>query len=549
MFTQIVDLLSLPSPATHQHQFKPIRPSFVPRFDHLPSRSSEMNFAAISILHLIVSAVIRPACDSNRFVIFASAFQTSVLRGYPCRRIQTVARTSDILTCFADPSDHPKEDHPNSTPTTGSARTGWKHNLPGPNSSFWIQGEKVHGASSSSFSSSSTDTPITDRPKTGWLHYKQNINPTPLNHTTTTSVPLQSRQIRLEANRVMQSLPQSQFDHRLLAAPVFHPCGANKVAVVTEHSISVPLHYNQNQNTDDRIDIFFTLVEPLKSQQDETFLQRLAQAFLHTHTPSQAAQSYMSHFHSSMTANPLDASKCLLYLQGGPGFGAPTPIANIGLTEKSSWLGEVLFGQGATLFHRVLLMDSRGTGRYTTIWMADVVLFRFSCTHFYSLIFSRSSPITKQSLEIRYPDLFLLDSKDATISSSSSSSPTTIAKCATNPPLQNNPCTDELTHWEKVYPEITSSVRRALVDATDFMAQFRADHIVRDAESLKEALFQVRLRSNTNIHNHRTCTFDSCYDLRTTMGPLHTVGFLVKVMGDFVFSPTYLSYNSHRNCV
>lgn len=51
------------------------------------------------------------------------------------------------------------------------------------------------------------------------------------------------------------------------------------------------------------------------------------------------------------------------------------------------------------------------------------------------------------------------------------------------------PIADELDYWEERYPDITSKVGVAIGQAAEYMSQFRADNIVRDAELLKEVLF------------------------------------------------------------
>jgi pimeloyl-ACP methyl ester carboxylesterase len=124
------------------------------------------------------------------------------------------------------------------------------------------------------------------------------------------------------------------------------------------------------------------------------------------------------------------ANDMILYLQGGPGFGAPTPVVGLGMTNEGSWAGKAL-----SQYKRVVLMDQRGTGR--------------------------STPITKQTLEKRFPDLFLLDNLDDTHLKS----------------------IDDFDESDE-----TKRAHNALSEATDFMAQFRADSIVQDAEAIKDAL-------------------------------------------------------------
>jgi hypothetical protein len=75
----------------------------------------------------------------------------------------------------------------------------------------------------------------------------------------------------------------------------------------------------------------------------------------------------------------------------------------------------------------------------------------------------QSTPITKQSLEQRFPDLFVLDDRE-----------------------QNA----DLNQLVASHPEEYNRFQAALGKATDYMAQFRADNIVKDAEMIREALLQ-----------------------------------------------------------
>lgn len=76
----------------------------------------------------------------------------------------------------------------------------------------------------------------------------------------------------------------------------------------------------------------------------------------------------------------------------------------------------------------------------------------------------RSTPVTKQSLEKQFPNLFLLD--EATSDDSSKS-------------------IDDLA---SSHPDDAPKVSKALTEATEFLTQFRADNIVQDAEEIKDAL-------------------------------------------------------------
>ena len=48
----------------------------------------------------------------------------------------------------------------------------------------------------------------------------------------------------------------------------------------------------------------------------------------------------------------------------------------------------------------------------------------------------------------------------------------------------------ELLQFDQTHPEEAKKVRAALIEATHYLTQFRADNIVRDAESIKDALLQ-----------------------------------------------------------
>jgi hypothetical protein len=95
-------------------------------------------------------------------------------------------------------------------------------------------------------------------------------------------------------------------------------------------------------------------------------------------------------------------------------------------------------------FQRVVLMDQRGTGR--------------------------SSPINKQRLQKLFPDLFSLDN---------------VADGDGSPAMQL----------------ARAKFDKTLVEATDYLAKFRADSIVRDGEWIKEIL----ISSNANSQEQNPC--------------------------------------------
>jgi len=120
-----------------------------------------------------------------------------------------------------------------------------------------------------------------------------------------------------------------------------------------------------------------------------------------------------------------------------------------------------------------VLMDQRGTGR--------------------------STPITKQTLQRKFPHLFALD--DTVTSSSSEGSATTTSTTTTT--LED--IEQDLQTWEKK-PHLlqgegdgegdseeptNTDIRAALSAATEYITRFRADNIVLDAEAVKDCLLPV----------------------------------------------------------
>ncbi len=75
----------------------------------------------------------------------------------------------------------------------------------------------------------------------------------------------------------------------------------------------------------------------------------------------------------------------------------------------------------------------------------------------------------------KFPDLFKLDDKSPKVMPHDQiSSIETVEK--------------ELARFDATDPELAAAFRVALNEAKDYMTQFRADNIVRDAESVKDAL-------------------------------------------------------------
>lgn len=200
------------------------------------------------------------------------------------------------------------------------------------------------------------------------------------------------------------------------------------------------------------IDVYFSIVELVTSEEQESFFQSLQAASVgDTRTGTGATMQMKKRIMTKRASDYKsfvklkDAKECLIYLQGGPGFGGPIPIDGIGLGDQSSWIGAAL-SKG---FKRVILMDQRGTGSSTTI--------------------------TKQTLEKQFPDLFLLDEHTDTVRVVDS-----VSSMAT--------VEGEIAACGEHLEQEVEKVKSALVEATEYMSQFRADNIVKDAEAIKDAL-------------------------------------------------------------
>lgn len=143
-------------------------------------------------------------------------------------------------------------------------------------------------------------------------------------------------------------------NHRIINPPALHPCGDNnKRMMVTEHKVAVPLYhsdleeaststsitdsikpidsidsgYNTNEAFEKQtIDVYFTITELVANNEDEAFFQSLADTDV---TPRQRADMYLQRDCSSS----IDASRMILYLQGGPGFGCSAPVSGLSLCK------------------------------------------------------------------------------------------------------------------------------------------------------------------------------------------------------------------------
>jgi len=316
-------------------------------------------------------------------------------------------------------------------------QTGWNHNLPSKSSGFW-QSSDSSSASSGEVPSRRSASSEGNTLRTGWLH---NTEPAGRQDATTaksSGADNGGPSSNAARQRLELAMKRQERNHRIDAV-TFHACGgadSGSVAVVTEHRLSVPLEHGVSADkptmAKDRVDLFFTVVEMCSTPETERFFRELASSS----SPQQRAQAYVD---KSALAN---ADKLLLYLQGGPGFGAPTPMVGLGFgSPDASWGAKAL--SMSSSFERVVLMDQRGTGK--------------------------SSPLTKQYLEKAFPDLFLLDGKEGEAGASSTST---------------------LQDFKASHPEESERVQSAVEQATNFLSHFRADMIVRDAEIIRDCLLQ-----------------------------------------------------------
>jgi len=356
-----------------------------------------------------------------------------------------------------DPND-------NNDPKRVVGRTGWNHNEPAPNSDFWVpEGEQGREATSDD-----NDNPR-DPPKlrTGWLHNQASPTAAPTTATAAaTPENTKTPSLLLARQRLNQAMIQSKRNHRILSPVAFHSTSTQQVIAVTEHVIAVPLRHDRTprpspimasqENKDDEetaaakttqqlqltqkeemLDLYFTVVETIGTNDDE---KRAWLSSLQSLSPARRAQTYVQK--SALT----NAQSLCLYLQGGPGFGAAAPVAGLGFgSAASSWAAQALLG-GVGGYQRVVLLDQRGTGK--------------------------STPITKQTLEFQFPDLFLLDDQTAVATK--------------NDPIQ----LEELVKNEedKDLQKRALTVQSAVNTVTEYLSCFRADSIVQDAELVREAL-------------------------------------------------------------
>jgi len=275
------------------------------------------------------------------------------------------------------------------------------------------------GGNNLSAKGESTEKLTTNKLRTGWLH---NTKAKTAKESSTTTDGLSKAQQRLQ-----QAMKEQREIHRIVSPGALHACGKDRQIVVTEHRLSVPVNYDNEEKG--RIDVAFTIVEEIKDEGSRRWFESTFKAL----TPSQRATAYVER------CAMISADGMLIFLQGGPGFGAPTPIIALDFTKGCGSWGAAALDR----YRRVVLMDQRGTGH--------------------------SVPITKQSLEHRFPSLFGLD--DAGVKSDDTKDQA-----------------DIMDHLQESYPKEFRNFTNSLDDATEFLSQFRADNIVRDAEMIREAL-------------------------------------------------------------
>jgi hypothetical protein len=316
-------------------------------------------------------------------------------------------------------------------------KTGWQHNQPSENSPFW----QSESSSSGDESRRSNDGESTSAPlRTGWLH-----NTAPARDITKTAAAAADQAAEpnksqtppdIARKRLNLAMKQQARNHEIHSVTL-HAVGGKLPLVVTEHSIRVPL--NRKNDTDKRtVTVTFSIAEKCTTDEERRWWEQLGSSSL---SSAKRAQEYTLH------AALANADDMIVYLQGGPGYGAPRPVSGLGLSAEGSWAGAALDS-----YKRVVLMDQRGTGG--------------------------SSPVTKQSLQLMFPELFFLDSSQTTTTTTT----TTTTKL------------DEMEESDQ-----KRSVQTAVYQVVDYLAHFRADNIVQDAEEVKEVLLLPNLEETESI--------------------------------------------------
>ena len=362
--------------------------------------------------------------------------------------------------------------------TSRKGRTGWNHNLPDESSEFWIRGgsnsssgDAAPAATESTTATSTSSSSSRTLPKfrTGWLHNQVAPQSSSSQTTTTTSTSSSRNALEQARERLKQAKVESQRNHCIISPVTFHMTSSTTQVrlAVTEHVISVPLQYetllDQEENEEEVdvlsqkncefITVFFTIVERVENLHHEHWLQQLQDL-----SPTHRAQRYVEQ------CNLEHANSLCLYLQGGPGFGSPTPITSLGFDQPTaSWAAQALYSSSSSNgISKIVLLDQRGTGK--------------------------STPVTKQTLERQFPNLFLLDQHD-TMKQNEGGGGGIIS-------ISSLSSLDEL---EATYPNETGLVRQAIEDVTNYLSCFRADSIVQDAELVREALLVPRFGSRDDV--------------------------------------------------
>mmetsp|Transcript_83 Transcript_83/g.218 ORF Transcript_83/g.218 Transcript_83/m.218 type:complete len:789 (+) Transcript_83:110-2476(+) len=346
-------------------------------------------------------------------------------------------RTNTFLTAAATRDDDGEEEVNGSVQKPPEGKTGWNHNPP-KNPDFWNIAEQVEEISKSVEES---------EPKfqTGWLHNtKSPANNGAGTKKNKTSGKKSNNAAGMARRRLEEAMKAQRENHRIVSPGALHSCGKDRQIVVTEHRVSVPIvHTEKEEGTNrpamrvampksptDFIDVAFTIVEEIKDEETRAWYE----TEFPTLTPKQRAAAYVKR--CGMTS----AKDMLLYLQGGPGFGAPSPVTALCFAKDGGSWGSAALDR----YSKVVLLDQRGTGK--------------------------SSPLTKQSLEQRFPGLFAMDN---------------IAEVVSTDFTDQIHTMDRL---EKAHPEEFETFKSSLDETTAFITQFRADNIVRDAEMVKEIL-------------------------------------------------------------
>jgi len=361
-------------------------------------------------------------------------------------------------------------------PKPSEGKTGWNHNPP-KNPDFWNTAEQVEAISKSIQKSESPKSKL----RTGWLHNTES----PVgkgnkgNSRKGTATQKNSNAAGKARRRLEEAMKAQTENHRIVSPGALHASGTGRLIVVTEHRMSVPIVHPEPGAGDtppgseggaaaalrptmsrqvaakDCIDVAFKIVEEVKDEDTRVWYETV----FPTLTPTQRAKAYVKR--CKMTS----ANDMLLYLQGGPGFGAPSPVTALCFSKGGSSWGCAALDK----YSRVVLLDQRGTGM--------------------------SSPLTKQSIEQRFPGLFALDQTAGCDEVGSADFGESTA--ATMDRLQQS------------HPEAFESFRSSLDEATAFLAQFRADNIVKDAELVKNVLmFTPSVDDEDNEDEEAEDTYD-----------------------------------------